>query len=208
MRKIVDRLLAAPFAYKTYQSLIGAPGCHARFMLEMVSPRVGERVLDVGCGVGASVRFLPDAVTYVGVDMSAAYIDVARTTYGQRGTFVCADITTLDATKLGTFDRAFSFGVMHHLSDEEVVRTVHLIKRVVLPGGTFSTLDPCYVAGQSPFAKFLIDNDRGKHVRDRPGFERLLSGLGKVRSRVFHDLLTVPYTQLAMQVIISGSDEA
>jgi cyclopropane fatty-acyl-phospholipid synthase-like methyltransferase len=34
----------------------------------------GQRILDVGCGVGGSLRYMSDSVDYVGVDISEAYI--------------------------------------------------------------------------------------------------------------------------------------
>ena len=204
MRGIVDRLLATPIVYDAYQSLIGAPGCHARFISEMVLPRRGERILDVGCGVGASIRFLPKEISYVGIDVSAPYIETARAKYGERGTFICADVSSVNTQSLGSFDRAFSFGVLHHLSDAVAARAVDLIRRVVRPGGMLVTIDPCYVSNQSAVAKFLIDNDRGAYVRDQAGFERLVCGMGKVQSRIFHDLLRIPYTQIVMQVTIEN----
>ena len=204
MNQIIDRVLAAPIVYGTYQSLIGAPSCHARFISEMVLPARGERVLDLGCGVGASIGFLPTEISYVGIDVSAPYIEAARAKYGKRGTFICADVSSINSQSLGSFDRAFSFGVLHHLSDAVAVRAVDLVRRVVRPGGMFSTIDPCYVSGQSAIAKFLIDNDRGKYIRDQAGYERLISCVGKVRSRIFHDLLRIPYTQIVMQVKIEN----
>jgi SAM-dependent methyltransferase len=204
MPRIVDRLLATPIVYDTYQSLIGAPGCHARFISEMVLPLRGERILDLGCGVGAGIRFLPKEISYVGIDVNAPYIETARDKYGERYTFICADVSSVDPQSLGSFDRAFSFGVLHHLSDAVAARAVDLIRRVVRPGGMFVTIDPCYASGQSAIAKFLIDNDRGKYVRDQAGFERLVSGMGKVRSRIYHDLLRTPYTQIVMQVTIEN----
>lgn len=202
MARFIDKLLARPIVYDTFQSMIGARGCHARFMSEMVCAGHGERVLDLGCGVGASVRFLRKDVDYVGIDVSASYIEAARAKYGARGAFICADLSSLDPSSLGRFDRAFSFGVLHHLSDVAATRAVNLVRRVVRPGGLFITIDPCYVPGQPAFAKFLIDNDRGEHVRDQRGFEQLLSGLGPVQSRIFHDLLRIPYTQIVMHVIL------
>lgn len=202
MTGFTHKLLAAPIIYDSYQSLIGAPACHARFISEMVCPGRGERILDLGCGVGASVRFLPREISYVGMDLSKSYIETARAKFGDRGQFICADVNTIDSRKLGTFDRAFSFGVLHHLSDAVADRAVDLIKRVVRPGGMFVTIDPCYAPGQPFIAKLLIDQDRGEHVRDQAGFERLVCGLGKVQSRIYHDLLRVPYTQIVMRVIL------
>jgi SAM-dependent methyltransferase len=201
---IAARLLAKSTVFDTYQSLIGSPACHARLISEMLLPARGERILDLGCGVGACIPLLPSDISYVGIDISEPYIETARGKYGARGTFVCADVSSVDPQSLGSFDRAFSFGVLHHLSDAAAVRAVDLVRRVVRPGGTFVTIDPCYVSGQPAIAKFLIDNDRGEYVRDQAGYERLVSGMGKVRSRVFHDLLRIPYTQLVMQVKIEN----
>jgi SAM-dependent methyltransferase len=205
MEWLANKLLAVPFAYDFSQWLVGARRCHAFFMSEMVRPQPGERVLDVGCGVGACLRDVPDKVEYVGIDLSAPYIEAARAQYGDRGTFICADVASVDASSIGTFDRAFSHGLLHHLPDEAVAHTVDLLQRVVRPGGIYVTLEPCYLPDQSSLARFLIANDRGKFVRDQPGWEHLVSGLGTVHSHIFHDLLNVPYTLIIMQVTLPRS---
>jgi SAM-dependent methyltransferase len=202
MSRIVDQILAKPIIYDAWQFLVGARSCHARFISDMVRPASGERILDLGCGVGASVQFLPNEISYVGIDVSAPYIELARAKYGNWGKFICADVTQFDPATLGHFDKAFSFGVLHHLSDEQAARAMDLIQNVVRRGGTFTTIDPCYLRGQHALAKLVIDNDRGKYVRDQAGFERLFSDLGTVRARLFHDLLRIPYTQIVMEVIL------
>ncbi len=192
--------LSFPAVYDSYQSLVGAPRCHQRFIADMVRPRPGERVLDIGCGVGASVRYLPGGVRYVGIDISEAYIARARADYAHRGDFFCVDAGSVKAETLGQFDLAFSFGVLHHLNDEVVGRVIELVRRTVRRGGRFVTIDPCYVAGQHAIAKLLIDNDRGEFVRDEDGYTRLIAALGDVSATVHHDLLRIPYTQIVMQV--------
>jgi len=197
---IARSALSLPVVYDSYQSLVGAPRCHQRFISEMVRPRPGDRVLDIGCGVGASVRYLPQGVGYVGIDVSQPYIDRARADYAGRGEFLCADAGAVDAATIGQFDLAFSFGVLHHLSDDIVNRVIKLVRAVVRPGGRFVTIDPCYVPGQNAIAKLLIDNDRGEFVRDEGGYRRLMSGLGGLSMTVHHDLLRIPYTQVVMQI--------
>ncbi|SEC67873.1 Methyltransferase domain-containing protein [Rhizobiales bacterium GAS188] len=199
---LARRTLASPIVYDTFQSLVGAPHCHERFIRDMVRPIPGERILDIGCGVGASLRYLPDAITYVGIDVSDAYIAKAKAVHSERGTFVCADVASVDPVTLGTFDRAFSFGVLHHLTDEVTAQLVELVRRVVKRGGAFISIDPCYAPGQHPIARLLIDNDRGEHVRDAAGFQRIVAGLGPVRATVYHDLLRIPYTQIVMEIDI------
>ena len=203
---LAKKALALPVVFDTYQSLIGAPECHRRFIHEMVRPMPGERVLDVGCGVGASLRYMPDSVDYLGVDISEAYIARAKADYGLRGKFICADITTLDAGVLGMFDCAFCFGVLHHLSDTMVAQAVNFVRRVVKPRGAFVSIDPCHVPGQHVVAKLIIDHDRGEYVRDAAGFERIISGLGQVHTIIYNDLLRIPYTQIVMRVEVGGEE--
>jgi hypothetical protein len=74
------------------------------------------------------------------------------------------------------------------LSDEVAERVVELLRRVIKPGGTFATIDPCHEPGQHPVAKLLIANNRGEYVRDSAGFERIVAGLGTVRTKVYHNL--------------------
>jgi SAM-dependent methyltransferase len=201
---LAKKALASPAIFDAYQSLIGAPDCHRRFIHDMVSPIPGERILDVGCGVGASLRYVPHSVDYVGIDVSEAYIAKAKADYGHRAKFICADVTTLDAMVLGTFDRAFCFGVLHHLSDGVAAEAVDLVRRVIKPGGVFVSIDPCHIPAQHVVAKLLIGNDRGEYVRDPAGFERITSSLGRVQTRIYNDLLRIPYTQIVMRVEIKG----
>ncbi|HVE93227.1 MAG TPA: class I SAM-dependent methyltransferase [Actinomycetota bacterium] len=84
-------------------------------VMDRISPAPGERILDVGCGFGATSRDLAHHVgpagEVVGVDISRPMLDLARQQAGQGITFLEADAQTAD---LGTgFDAAFSrFGVM------------------------------------------------------------------------------------------------
>jgi hypothetical protein len=50
-------------------------------------------------------------------------------------------------------------------------------------------------SGQSRIAKWLIDNDRGEFVRDRNGYERVLSrSFANVDLTIREDYSHVPYT--------------
>jgi SAM-dependent methyltransferase len=204
LMELAKKALASPGVFDTYQSLIGAPGCHRRFIHEMVRPIRGERILDIGCGVGASLRYMPASVDYVGVDISEPYIARAKADYGLKGKFICADIATLDAGVLGVFDRAFCFGVLHHLSDALVAHAVKFIRRAVKPGGVFVSIDPCCIPGQHLLARLINHHDRGEYIRDPAGFERVISGLGQVHTTIYSDLLRIPYTQIVMRVEVGG----
>lgn len=196
----VRSALSLPAVYNGYQSLVGTPRCHRRFIAEMVRPRPRDRMLEIGCGIGTSVRYLPDSVKYVGIDINEAYIESARKDYGDRGDFLCVDIASARAETLGMFDLAFSFGVLHHLSDAVATSVIDLVRKVVRPGGRFVTIDPCYESGQNPIARLLIDNDRGQFVRYARGYADFMWSLGEVRADIYHDLLRVPYTQVVLEI--------
>ena len=86
-------------------------------VLSKLQLKCGERVLDLGCGIGATPLAIAAAVgptgRVVGVEMLQPAIDVARAGNQPRNvTFVCGDAQTLPF-KPGYFDSAFSrFGVM------------------------------------------------------------------------------------------------
>ncbi len=202
LMELTKKALALPAVFDTYQSLIGAPECHRRFIHDMVRPMPGERILDLGCGVGASLRYMPETIDYVGIDVSEPYITKATADYGHRAKFICADVTTLNASEIGTFDRAFCFGVLHHFSDDVAAHAVKFLRTVVKAGGIFVSIDPCHVPGQHVIAKLIIDNDRGEYVRNPAGFERIISDLGQVRTEIRHDLLRIPFTQIVMWVAV------
>lgn len=66
--------------------------------------RVSGRVLDVACGTGTNVRYLPDGVTYVGADLSPAMLDRAKARLtGRRG----ASLVEMDAATLAFADDSF-----------------------------------------------------------------------------------------------------
>jgi SAM-dependent methyltransferase len=161
-------------------------------MDKYVRPKPGERILDLGCGTGAAVDYLPENIDYTGIDISSAYIERAKSKYHQRK-FLVADITTSNEPD-GPFDRAFSFGVLHHIPDDGVHRLLDRLKRIVKPGSVYATIDPCLVEGQHPIARMLITNDRGQHVRTPDGMRRLFDGFGKVDVSTASDLLNVPFT--------------
>jgi SAM-dependent methyltransferase len=201
--ELAKKALALPIVFDSYQALIGAPECHRHFILDVVQPQAGEHVLDIGCGVGASLRYMPDGVAYVGIDISESYIAKAKADYGERGKFICADVTKIDSAALGTFDRAFCFGVVHHLPDAVAAEAVGFVSRVVKAGGLFATIDPCRVPGQNAIAKLLIDHDRGEFIRSPSEFERIISPLGQIHTEIRHDLLRIPYTQIIMRVAVT-----
>jgi trans-aconitate methyltransferase len=109
--------------------------------LARVPVAAGARVLDLGVNAGdelalamALAPVLADA-SFVGVDHSESAIAVARARFGARVALHVADLASLDALDLGTFDLVISIGTLQSpgIDDREVVRRV--VQRHLAPAG-------------------------------------------------------------------------
>jgi len=191
--------LSIPALYNTFSILIGGPAARTKLIAEYIRPRVGDRVLDIGCGTAQLLNYLPE-VDYTGFDLSPEYIEAARRTFPKRGRFFCQAVSPEAWKEPATFDLVLAIGVVHHLPDSEALQLFELAKLALKPGGRLVTLDGCYVDGQSPVSRFFLSRDRGEFVRSRSQYEQIVSQVFVTRNlAVRHDLLRVPYTHLIME---------
>ena len=189
----VRSVLSAPVVYQTFKWLVGAPRVRRHLVDEFVRPRPGLRVLDIGCGTGDFVTYLP-GVSYVGTDLSEAYIDSARQHYGDRGRFLLGRIADLDPAELGEFDVVVAVGVLHHIDEDEALHLFESASSVLAPGGRLVTLDTSYTPTMSRAARFLVSRDRGQSILTPDGYESLARrAFAEVEVSVHEDLLRIPY---------------
>lgn len=104
---------------------LGAP------VLELLAPRAGERILDLGCGDGVLTQKIAAAgASVVAVDAGPDMIAAARA----RG----IDARVMDGQRLsfaGEFDAVFSNAALHWMRDQEAVLAG--VRRALEPGGRF-----------------------------------------------------------------------
>lgn len=191
-------ILSHPRVYGAFQRIMGAERGRALVVRDFIQPTPGMRILDLGCGTAEILDALPADVTYVGYDMSPAYIAAARRRFGDRGSFHCRALEHTEAASLQQFDLVTGIGVLHHLDDDTARHFMRIARSALRPGGRIYTLDPCLVDGQNPIARFLISRDRGQHVRTPQGYLALGHGLqARVDGQVTHQTW-VPYTHWHM----------
>src|SRR5262249_37129739 len=106
---------------------------HGESLIELLAPRPGERVLDLGCGTGhLTARLAAAGAEGVGLDQSPAMTEQARRAYPQVP-FVEADARDFDLKE--PFDAVFSNATLHWV--REPGRVVACVARALKPGGRF-----------------------------------------------------------------------
>ena len=194
------RMLELPRVFDVYQRLIGGPDSKRRFVEEFVRPRAGDRVLDIGCGTGALCEYIPDGVSYVGVDVDETYVEAARARFGERGEFVCSPIERYRPRDGELFDIAFAFGVFHHLDDAQVQAALDVARTALKEGGRLVLSEPCRTPQDGRFETFLKDRDRGRFIRTRDGYARLVGRTFRnVDARLVERSYRIPFTVVIVE---------
>jgi trans-aconitate methyltransferase len=102
-------------------------------MLPLLAPESGERILDLGCGLGQLTAKIAEAGAHVvGIDSSPDMIGQARQNYPK------LDFRLVNATQFNfpePFDAVFSNAVLHWVTDAEAA--VRNIAAALRPGGRF-----------------------------------------------------------------------
>jgi ubiquinone/menaquinone biosynthesis C-methylase UbiE len=108
---------------------------------DLVEPRPGDRVLDLGCAAGAITHFLSEeGCEVVGVDAEPLAIDTARRLFPGL-TFEVADVSSLPFSA-ESFDKAVAADLVEHLEDATFGRMLAETMRVLRSGGTLSIYTP------------------------------------------------------------------
>jgi trans-aconitate methyltransferase len=106
---------------------------HGASLVELLTPRPGERILDLGCGTGHLTAAIANSgAAVVGLDHWADMLEQARAAY-PRLEFVQADAR--DFRFGDPFDAVFSNATLHWVSPPEAV--VRGVRAALKPGGRF-----------------------------------------------------------------------
>lgn len=94
----------------------------------------GHHLLHAGCGSGGVDVKAHDGYRITAVDFSAEGVRTYRAVHPGFDDLVRGDIFRLPFES-GTFDGVFNLGVMEHFTDDEIVRSLTEMHRVLKPGG-------------------------------------------------------------------------
>jgi len=160
----------------------------SRVLIEHAAPRPGERVIDVGCGTGATTLAIAERVgpegSCVGIDISEPMLSRAVSAEAKPNVgFLRADAQQLPFRD-ETFDAATSLAVLQLIPNPAT--TLGEIVRVLKPGGRVAIMVP--TAGRAAFLKWLPNGGVHFFSEDELGdtFEEL--GLSGVRTKTIGNI--------------------
>lgn len=127
-------MMAGDWAASEYDRDAGYVSRLGENVVDLLDPRPGEQVLDLGCGTGdLAAEIYSRGAEVTGVDASPEMVSRAAEKY-PRLHFVVADARSLDLDE-GSFDAVFSNAALHWVREaRQAVREIH---RILRPGGRF-----------------------------------------------------------------------
>lgn len=148
-----------------------------RWLIDLVSPYLGQRVLEVGCGWGNVLRLIDDRVSeIVAIDVDPESVEQVRSMYGDNSSVsvqvgdIC-DASTVDSLGSG-YDSVLSVNVLEHIEDD--TRALLNMKRLIRPHGYLLLVVPAH-----PALYNQMDESIGHYRRYRKSeFAKRMTDLG------------------------------
>lgn len=168
--------LAFPWVYELFQRAIGANRAWRWLAREFWRCPENAKVVDIGCGPGDVLDYLPQRINYFGLDVSSHYIQEARKRFGDRGQFLVGTAAELaQSPELQGADLILCTGLLHHLDDVEADAVFAFARRTLAPGGRLACFEPCYLRHQGALSRWMMGRDRGQNVRTESAWKKLAS---------------------------------
>jgi SAM-dependent methyltransferase len=135
----------------------------------------GHRTIDIGCGPGA-FSDLFHAGDYAGIDHNARYIAWAQR--HRRGTFLVGDARRVPLAD-ARFDQVLIYGLLHHLSDDDVRAVLREAGRLLVPGGRMLVIEDIPAVSRMNLLGHLIHRiENGNFIRPPDEYRQLFREFG------------------------------
>ncbi len=161
-----------------------------RWMFEQLAPWLGQRVLEIGAGIGSFTRFLLDRPLALATDLNPRYLRILANTFERHTRVEVAplDLRTFDPAPLAArgIDTVVCLNVLEHVEDDRAaLRRLH---DALVPGGRLLLLVPAHPRLYGPI-------DRAVHHFRRYGRADLV---GRLEEAGFHVERTIFFNRLGV----------
>jgi hypothetical protein len=156
----------------------------------LINKHTSQTIIDLGCGPCDLLSDVRVTGHYFGIDVHGPFIQRAQFLFPSNAnqlyeaSIVDFDYTTLDIESESVI--VLALGLLHHLSDVDVQKTLNAIKKLRKKIILFS-IDPVLFEGQSAWSRFLANSDRGQFVRKDSALKTLMEGQGFIAERIIID---------------------
>lgn len=141
-----ENRIPAGFYDKVYQRKTGVRYCWHDLKFRTVAAHVGSprRLLDIGCGPGTFIGNYMAGVDALGIDLSAAQVEYATSTYG-RGAHRFSTRSLASLAEAGErFDAVTVIELIEHLTPEAAIRLLSEARALLTPEGMLVVTTPNY----------------------------------------------------------------
>lgn len=196
----IRSILSSPLVYNSFQALVGTPNMRRYVIKKNITSGINYKILDIGCGTGELIEYLPKGFDYTGFDLSNDYIEYAKKKYGKLGSFQCMDVNDY-GENAAQYDVVLIFTLLHHLNDAEAKTILKKAHQCLKPGGFTLSVDGVYFDGQDKLAKYILSKDRGQHIRHRDDYIKLAKdSYSSVEVEVKSNLFRMPTDVIIMKM--------
>jgi SAM-dependent methyltransferase len=149
----------------------------------LVTRELGQRVVEVGCGLGNFTKLLLDRETVIAVDSDADCLERLRSRYPDQSNLqvVACDVGTAAFGELARYraDSCVCLNVLEHVADDG--SALRRMAEILAPGGVMVLLVPAF-----PSLYGAIDRNLGHYRRYSRGAVRNLAGAAGLQVRKLH----------------------
>ena len=126
----VYKILSLFFFYRFIQKIMSGVSFREKFVKKIIKNK-NNYILDIGCGTADILVSIPDNY-YYGFDISKNYINYAKNKFlSDKYQFFNEEFNHHTMQKLPKFDFVILFGILHHLSNDQIENIFLNIKKIL-----------------------------------------------------------------------------
>jgi len=191
--------------YRFIQNLIGGTRARQLAIKQIMNLDLSLdqlSILDIGCGVGDVLKWIPRKWEYTGIDVTESYIKLASAEWGHRGRFMQGDASQIDTIiPPSSQDIILFLGVLHHLDFNTATRCLMGAKKCLKKTGFVFALEPAYWRGQTKISQFTMSLDRGAYIRElRDWYELGKNSFRNIKINYLPNALRIPYHKITIRM--------